>query len=327
MRNYHENGRHSGTNQILASLSAQYWIIAAREEIRDVERDCAVCQIRKAKPGEQIMAPLPDFRVGKSLRPFTHTAVDFAGPFLTKQGRGKIKTKRYLCLFTCAQTRAVHLEIAYGLDTDSFLNAFYRMVSRRGLPKVIISDNGTNFVGANRELKDLLKHLDRDKIVNSTANQGIKWKFNPPLAPHFGGVHESLIKSAKLTIYAILQSADITHEELLSAFVGAEGLMNSRPLTYQSSNPNDEEVLTPNHFLFGQIGGVFAPESVDETIFSPRKRWRRVQELVKHFWKRWLREYLPTLGSRKKWHKTHRNFKAGDIVFVVEPDAHRGTYN
>ena len=327
VRNYHENGCHSGTNQILASLSAQYWIIAAREEIRDVERDCAVCRIRKAKPGEQIMAPLPDFRVGKSLRPFTHTAVDFAGPFLTKQGRGKIKTKRYLCLFTCAQTRAVHLEIAYGLDTDSFLNAFYRMVSRRGLPKVIISDNGTNFVGANRELKDLLKHLDRDKIVNSTANQGIKWKFNPPLAPHFGGVHESLIKSAKRAIYAILQSADITDEELLSAFVGAEGLMNSRPLTYQSSNPNDEEVLTPNHFLFGQIGGVFAPESVDETIFSPRKRWRRVQELVKHFWKRWLREYLPTLGSRKKWHKTHRNFKAGDIVFVVEPDAHRGHWS
>ena len=327
VRKYHENGNHSGTNQILASLSAQYWIIAAREEIRDVEHDCAVCRIRKAKPGEQIMAPLPDFRVGTSLRPFTHTAVDFAGPFLTKQGRGKVKTKRYLCLFTCVQTRAVHLEMAYGLDTDSFLNAFYRMVSRRGLPKVMISDNGTNFVGANRELKDLLKGLDRDKIVNSTANQGIKWKFNPPLAPHFGGIHESLIKSAKRAIFCILQSADITDEELLSAFVGAEGLMNSRPLTYQSANPSDEEVLTPNHFLFGQIGGVFAPESVDETVFSPRKRWRRVQELVKHFWKRWLREYIPTLGSRKKWRKTHRNFQVGDIVLVVEPEAHRGHWS
>ena len=89
VRNYHEIGNHGGTNQILASLSAQYWIIAAREEIRDVERDCAICRIRKAKPGEQVMAQLPDFRVVSSLRPFTHTAVDFAGPFLTKQGRGK----------------------------------------------------------------------------------------------------------------------------------------------------------------------------------------------------------------------------------------------
>lgn len=162
VRNYHENGNHSGTNQILASLSAQYWIIAAREEIRDVDRDFALCRIRKAKPAEQIMAPLPDFRVGTSLRPFTHTAVDFAGPFLTKQGRGKVKTKRYLCLFTCVQTRAIHLEIAYGLDVDSFLNAFYRMVSRRGLPKIMISDNGTNFVAANRELKDLLKQLEKN---------------------------------------------------------------------------------------------------------------------------------------------------------------------
>ena len=109
--------------------------------------------------------------------------------------------------------------MAYGLDTDSFLNSFYRMVGRRGLPKGMISDNGTNFVGANRELKDLLNGLDKDKIVNSTANQGIKWKFNPPLAPHFRGIHESLIKSAKRAIFCILQSADITDEELLSAFV------------------------------------------------------------------------------------------------------------
>lgn len=100
---------------------------------------------------------------------------------------------------------------------------------------------------------NLLKQLDKDKIVDSTANQGIKWKFNPSLAPHFGGIHESSIKSAKRAIYAILQSADITDEELLSAFVGAECLMNSRPLTYQSASPDDEEVLTPNHFLFGQI--------------------------------------------------------------------------
>ena len=113
----------------------------------------------------------------------------------------------------------------------------------------------------------------------------------------------------------------------MSAFVGAEGLMNSRLLTYQSANPGDEEVLTPNHFLFGQVGGVFAPESVNETVFNHRKRWRRVQELVKHFWKRWLREYLQTLGSRKKWHKTNRNYQKGDVVLVVEPEAHRGHWS
>ena len=93
-----------------------------------------------------------------------------------------------------------------------------------------------------------------------------------------------MIKAAKKAIYAILSSADITDEELLSAVVGAEGLINSRPLTYQSSSPTDLTPLTPNHFLHGQLGGRFAPDSVDIEVFNPRKRWRRVQELVRHFW-------------------------------------------
>jgi len=100
--------------------------------------------------------------------------------------------------------------MAYALDTDSFLNAFYRMVNRRGLPKEMLSDNGGNFVGANKELCDWVKELDQEKITKSTANQGVNWKFNPPLAPHFGGVHETLIKTAKRAIHAILGNADIT---------------------------------------------------------------------------------------------------------------------
>ena len=84
--------------------------------------------------------------------------------------------------------------MAYGLDTDSFLNAFNRMANRRGLPREMISDNGTNFLGAKRELRELVEQLDRDKIEKLAANKGIKWSFNPPSAPHFGGVHETMIK-------------------------------------------------------------------------------------------------------------------------------------
>ena len=171
--------------------------------------------------------------------------------------------------------------MAYGLDTDSFLNAFYRMVNRRGLPREMLSDNGGNFVRANKELRELIEVLDQDRMSVSTANQGVIWHFNPPLAPHFGGVHETMIKAAKRAVYAILSNADITDEELSTAFTGAEALLNSRPLTYQSANPDDDVPLTPNHFLIGQIGGQFAPESVDETTYSPKKRWRRVQELVR----------------------------------------------
>ena len=304
VKEFHETGNHaSGTNQTLAALSARYWIISAREVIRQWEKECMECRRRKGKPCEQIMAPLPLSRLKTSLRAFSRTAVDFGGPYITVQGRGKSRQKRYLCLFTCLATRAVHLEVAFGLDTSSFLNAFYRMVNRRGLPAEIYSDNATNFKAADKELKALLLQLDEDKIKESTSNKGIVWHFTPPLAPHFGGVHESMIKSAKKALNAILGNADITDEELMTALTGAEALVNSRPLTYQSANPHDDIPLTPNHFLHGQIGGHFAPSSVDSTQFNLRKRWRRIQELVRHFWHRWLREWIPTLSARKKWHR------------------------
>ena len=289
VKDFHEKGNHaSGTNQTLAALSARYWVISGREVIRECEKECAECRRRKAKICQQVMAPLPLSRLKTSLRAFTRTAVDYAGPFITIQGRGKRRQKRYLCLFTCLATRAVHLEIAYSLDTDSFLNALYRMTSRRGLMEEMYSDNGTNFRAADKEMKSLILQLDQEKIKESIANKGIKWHFNPPSAPHFGGVHESMIKSAKRAINAILGNADITDEELMTAIIGAEGLINSRPLTYQSTDPADDVPLTPNHFLHGQIGGQFAPTTVDDTQFNIRKRWRRIQELVRHFWRRWL---------------------------------------
>ena len=202
VKHYHELGNHNaGTNQTLSLLSSKYWIIAAREEIIEWEKQCAFCKKRKAGNANQIMAPLPLNRLETSLRAFTKVAVDFGGSFITIQGRGRRREKRYLCLFTCLTSRAVHLEIAYGLDVDSFMRAFSRMVDRRGLPEEIISDNGTNFVGANKELLEVTGKLLKDTNLKSlVTGKGIKWKFNPPYAPHFGGVFETMIKAAKRAV-------------------------------------------------------------------------------------------------------------------------------
>ena len=135
--------------------------------------------------------------------------------------------------------------MAYGLDTDSFLKCFVRMTSRRGYPQEIVSDRGTNFVGADRELRKLVSGMDTNKIQDQTASKGLKWCFNPPLAPHFGGVHEAMIKAAKKAIRAILSNADINDEELMTTFIGVEALLNSRPLTYQSADSKDATPLTP----------------------------------------------------------------------------------
>ena len=253
-------GHGAGVEQVLTELRSRFWIVKGRHMVRSITEACAECRRRfTMKIVNQMMASLPKSRLQSSLRAFEEVGVDYGGPFLTKQGRGRTRAMRYLCLFTCLTTRAVHLEMSYSLDTDSFINAFTRMTSRRGTPTYVISDNGTNFVGAERELRELVEALDTDRITQETSKyHPIDWKFNPPCAPHFGGVFEALIKSAKKAIKAILGDADVTNEELHTAICGAERLLNSRPITYVSSDPNDLSPLTPSHFLVGEIGGPFS---------------------------------------------------------------------
>ena len=163
------------------------------------------------------------------------------------------------------------------------------------------------------------------KTAQSTVNRnGIEWSFNPPLAPHFGGAHENLIKSAKRVIHTILQNAEVQDNELQTCFVIAEGLLNSRPLTYQSAHPGDDVPLTPNHFLHGQVGGCFAPEVESGTTLS--RRWRFVQSLMERVWHRWMRKWLPRLTPRSKWRQALPDLQVGDVVLVVEADTPRGKW-
>ena len=281
--NRHERiGHNSGVEHLLTEVRSRFWVIKGRRTVRNIVEKCLGCRRLNAKPSGQRMAPLPKSRLQLPLRAFDRVGTDYGGPFYTKQGRRKPRAKRYMCLFTCLTTRAVHLEMTYSLDTEAFLNAFTRMVSRRGTPSYVISDNGTNFVAAEKDLRQLVQALDKKKIVNVTsANQAIEWKFNPPSAPHFGGVFEVMIKSAKKALVAILGEADITDEELHTTMCAVEGLMNSRPITYMSADPHDLTPLTSIHFVIGQLGGQFAAEAVDvEEYVRPEKRWRRVQSFL-----------------------------------------------
>jgi len=271
-----------------------------------------------------VMADLPDSRLGYQQPPFANTGVDFFGPILVRHGR---KTeKRYGVLFTCLTSHAVHLEIAHSLDTNSCLMAVRRMMARRGRPANIWSDNGTNFVGAEKELREALKRLDSERIGDQLSDERVQWHFNPPSSPHFGGAWERLVQSAKIALKAFVGKQCVNDETLLTFMAEVESLMNGRPLTHVSTDYRNEDALTPNHFLLGRGNPNFSPDVVNGKDLCSRKRWKHAQVMTQHFWKRWLREYQPALTERRKWRKDACNVCEGDLVLVVDENSPRGCW-
>ncbi|KAK3735539.1 hypothetical protein QZH41_016119 [Actinostola sp. cb2023] len=310
--------------QVLNELRQKYWVLKGLATVRKISFTCPTCRRRRVQPIPPVMADLPKARLGYQLPPFANTGVDYFGPIIVSHGRKR--EKRYGSLFTCLTTRAVHIEISHSLDTDSYLMAMRRMMARRGRPSHIWSDNGTNFVGAEKELRDGLKRLDKERIYDQLSQDGIQWHFNPPSSPHFGGIWERLVQSAKRALRVVAGKQCVTDETLLTFMAEVESLLNGRPLTHVSSDYRDEEALTPNHFLIGRASPNLPPDVVIDRDLCSRKRWKHAQVMANHFWKRWLREYLPSLTERRKWTTEARNVAKGDLVLIVDENAARGRW-
>lgn len=289
VKQVHEKiGHPLSINAALNEIQRRFWIIRARSLLKLIQAKCMVCKLAKEKCLQPKMAPIPRYRFDPPLQAFSKTGLDFAGSFLTKRSaRGLSKNKRYMALFTCLQTRAVHIEMVYSLETGSFMNALARMIARRGCPREIVSDNGRTFVRANRELKKLVEN-DRQKIQNE-GRLPISWYFNPPFGSSFGGIFEIMIKSAKRALSCVMQKADLNDEELVTAFCEGEALLNSRPLTKPSDDIHDVTSLTPNHFLIGRLdpGNLGSSTQSETDGLHPKRRWIYVQMLINHYWNRW----------------------------------------
>ncbi|KAK2910703.1 hypothetical protein Q8A73_008418 [Channa argus] len=324
LQDIHERIGHGGRNHVLSTLRQRYWIPNAISAIRKILSSCRTCRRLHGATGRQQMADLPLSRVLPDEPPFTRTGVDCFGPFTIK--RGRTTAKRYGVIFTCMATRAVHIEVAASLDTDSFINALRRFIARRGQVLEIHSDNGTNFVGAERELKRSLEEWNMSKIENRLTQSGIKWMFNPPSASHFGGVWERLIRSVRKVLSATLKDQSLDEEGLQTLLCEVEAILNSRPITTPSDDPNDLEALTPNHLLLLKTQPSIPQGVFQEDDLYSRRRWRQVQYMADLFWKRWVKEYLPELQRRQKWTHAKRNFVPGDIVLIVDESAPRNSW-
>lgn len=290
---HHQHGQ-CCPSQFLAFFRRRFWIVRGLSAVRKVLSNCMNCRKQNARPGEQIMDPFPSARVA----PIHHLpmwAWTTLAPLFLRQGR--LQVKRYGCLFTCRTMRTVHMEVAHILEADSFICAYQRFVSLRGKPIEIYSDNGTNFKGAWRELREALKRLDQTKIYNRLRSNDVQWLFNPPEASHQGGIWEGMIGSVRRVLGALLKEQLVDDETLSTLPCEAERILNDRPLTSLSDHPDDPELLTPNKLLLLRSYSCFPPD-VFKGHDKYSKRWRQAQCLADSFWKRWMKGYLPALQTR-----------------------------
>lgn len=322
IREAHDLTLHGGAQMTVAYLRRKYWIINARNTVRNIIHRCVKCHKYATETRQQLMGSLPTPRINPS-RPFTHTGLDYAGPIQVRssKGRGIKSFKGYLAIFVCLATKAIHIELVSDMTTDTFIAALRRFTARRGLCSDIYSDCGSNFIGAQNVLKsDFVKSVReaQEGVDVLIAKDGINWHFIPPASPNFGGLWEAGVKSIKYHLKRIIGDSKLTFEELTTVLNQIEACLNSRPLVSTSSDPTDLTALTPAHFMIG--GALTTPPepSLVNAYIPPLKRWKLVQKMYQNFWSIWSTEYLSRLQQRPKWLQSSRNLQINEMVIIKD---------
>ncbi|XP_062704082.1 uncharacterized protein LOC134286483 [Aedes albopictus] len=319
---YHRRLLHGNFETVVNEVRQRFHVSRLRTTARSVINRCQWCRVYKARPIVPMMGPLPAARLSAGIRPFSYVGIDYFGPILVKVGRAT--SKRWICLITCLTIRAVHVEIAYDLSTKSCIACIRRFVCRRGAPVEIHSDNGRNFIGADRVLRSQIKDIEQ-KAATTFTNTETKWLFIPPSAPHMGGSWERLVRSIKNAMTSLPQDDKLDDEGLQTLIVEAEAIVNSRPLTYLPLDSVEQEALTPNHFILGSSTGVKQPMvEMEASATAVRTSWEQIQIQIDHFWRRWVLEYLPTLTRRVKWLQDTKPVQPGDLVIVIDETRRNG---
>ena len=306
LENLHRTNCHQDVDYLRALVQQQFAIVKLRAALRTIVLRCVTCHKRRADTLSPMMADLPRERLAFKEPPFSNTGVDYFGPFYVSVKRST--EKRWGFLFTCLTTRVVHFEVVPSMDTSSCVMGIERFIGR-------------NFIASEKELLHNISNWNQQVLTDALVKKRISWKFNPPSAPHHGGVWERVVRSFKHVFYAVLGNRRLTHEILTTTFCLVEQSLNARPLVPASSDATDLDALTPNHFLLGTAGSVLPSHQRAE--IDHRKRYVRAQAI----WNRWLKEYVPSLNKRSKWpSQPERQLKTGDLVWIIEPSSPRGHY-
>ncbi|XP_044755398.1 uncharacterized protein LOC123314290 isoform X1 [Coccinella septempunctata] len=314
IREEHERACHVGVQGLLCRLREKYWIIGGRKTVRSVISKCVICKRFMSKRLETLPSALPEDRV-RDVSVFEVIGIDLTGPVHLRDGR-----KAWIAVFTCAVYRAIHLELLTSLSTEIFIQSLRRFIARRGRPKIIYSDNGTNFVGA----YNMFKSLDWSIVTKFCSLERIIWKFNPPAAPWWGGFWERLIRILKNLLRRTLGKASLNFEEMFTVLCDCEAVINSRPITFLSDSVDDLCPLTPAMFIqdIKEIG-VNDCDVVECSKLTRRAKYR--QKLGEQLRKRFRIEYLGQLKHRFKTQSV-RQLKVGEVVLVGNDNSKRGDW-
>ncbi|XP_065204029.1 uncharacterized protein LOC135834119 [Planococcus citri] len=325
IRDCHRRFAHAGPQFITAYLRRRYWLIGnLNSQIQQVIRTCAKCaRFRRNAHHNPPMADLPADRVRPS-PPFSIVGVDYAGPFNRKpeiRSRSTTRLKSYVAVFVCFSTRAVHLEVVLDLTTAAFLAALKRFAARRGCPLTIYSDNGTNFTGAANELNEKFNELAQSTEIQKFASPApIEWRFNPPAAPHMGGLWEAAVRIMKNHLYKTIGDTELTTDEFCTLLCHIESIMNSRPIVPLRDPASSFDALTPGHFLIGRPLVAVSDDTSNSDVSHYRTRWDLVTQLRNAIWRRWKPEVLTSLQKRVKWTASTPQFEINDIVILSKEE-------
>ena len=322
---------HARITSTVTYIRNTYWIPRIRQVVKKILRTCVTCRKVQGKPYQiPVVPPLPSCRINEA-PPFVVTGVDFTGALYYKSA--SVNTKAYICLFTCAVTRAVHLEVVTDMTTKTFLQALRKFAARRSSPRHLISDNGSTFLSAASEIQSICKD---DQVHNYLTSRNIQWTFIPKRAPWFGGFYERLVGVTKTALKKVLTHQLATLDELVTLVTEVEAVINDRPLTYTTTDLEEPIPLTPSMLLYGRMintlhGWDVSEEDLQDPDFgnevSLRRHLKGLDHKFQQLWSRWRGEYLPALreahSANKQRGVTENTIRTGDVVQVHEDNQKR----
>lgn len=323
MHKAHSRTLHGGVQMMIRYVRSNFWIPRLRSEARLFVSKCTTC-FRMAKQTEtQLMGDLPAARV-RPARAFYRSGVDFAGPYEMRMRPGRpsgraqaVRTEKgYVAVFVCMVTRAVHLEPVTGMTAEAFRAAFSRFVARRGVCAHMYSDNGTTFVGADREMREAMEIWQKRETMDFVQAKGTEWHFITPAAPFQGGIWEAAVKSMKHHLRRVMGVQKYSYEALSTLLAEVEACLNSRPLCAMSDDKDDVRALTPAHFLIGEELVLPIPILRSDPPWSLNEMWRNIQRDAQDFWAQWSSEYLDSLQTRRKWKTERENVRVGQLALL-----------